>query len=123
MNRPTPETDATKWTTARYGTNEYVEVVDADIARKLESERDEALGKLKVLHRLIEISQNVDDSKSETEIASSATFQEALALTNADLVEEENKQLRKELADARRALSPVVNYPQEDVFYKKHGEL
>lgn len=41
-NTPTPETDAAKWTAARYSTNDYVDVVDASFAAKLERERDEA---------------------------------------------------------------------------------
>ena len=45
-NTPTPETDAAKWTAARYSANDYVQVVDASVAAKLEQERDEARAKL-----------------------------------------------------------------------------
>lgn len=46
MNPPTPETDAAKWTAARYATNDYVQVVDASVSAKLEQERDEARAEL-----------------------------------------------------------------------------
>lgn len=49
-NTPTPETDAAY----RYWPSENAELVDADFARRLERERDEAREELSSIHRWVE---------------------------------------------------------------------
>lgn len=74
-----------------------------------------ANAKLATLSRLIDLAQNCDDAKSEAELAASASLSEALAYTNAELLEKERDQARGdvnrllgELEKARRDLRSVL---------------
>lgn len=105
MNTPTPETDAFQnklisrgFPVCAFGHKDCEDSLD--FARKLERERDEA--------------------RATAKLCDEVALQMTIRLHQ---VADERDQLRKELEDARRALSPVVNNPQEDAFYKRHGEL
>lgn len=64
---------------------------------ELERELMEANSKLSKLSRMIEIAGHANDAASEAEVANSATFLEAMAHTNTEMVEAERDQLRAEV--------------------------
>jgi len=66
-------------------------------ARTLERELAEANAKLSKLSRMIDIAVQANDAASEAEVANSATFTEALAHTNTEMVEAERDQLKAEV--------------------------
>lgn len=60
-----------------------------DFARQLERELQEANNKLAKLSRLIDLAEKANDAQTEIEVACSATFAEALAYQNAELLKQE----------------------------------
>jgi len=90
----TPRTDAI------IGQREFGSLPDSEycaLARTLERELAEANAKLSKLSRMIDIAVQANDAASEAEVANSATFTEALAHTNTEMVEAERDQLKAEL--------------------------
>lgn len=73
-----------------------------------EAERDELKAKADKLLRMIDIAQAADDEKSEREIACSATFMEAMAHTNTEMVEQQRDQLRAELESVQEDMVKLV---------------
>ena len=69
----------------------------ANFARTLERELNEASGKLSKLSRMIDIAGQANDAATEAEVANSATFAEALAHTNTEMVEAERDYLKAEV--------------------------
>lgn len=58
-------------------------------SRNHATELEFANAKLATLSRLIDLARNCDDAKSEAKLAASASFSEALAYTNSELLEKE----------------------------------
>lgn len=95
----TPRTDAQYKEYARR--DNEVKCVYIDFARTLERELGEANAKLSKLSRMIDIAGQANDAASEAEVANSATFLEALAHTNTEMVEAERDQLCAEVERLR----------------------
>jgi uncharacterized small protein (DUF1192 family) len=72
---------------------------------KLKSELNEAKAKLSKLSRMIDIAGQANDAASEAEVANSATFAEAMAHTNLEMVEAERDQLKAELCEIKCELT------------------
>jgi len=101
---PTPaQTLGCKWQCSKCGG--YVDAIDKSWHNrglasamketgKLIDELAEANRKLGKFIRLIEFAQSADDAQTEREIAASATFREALAYTNSEVLEYEVEELR-----------------------------
>jgi hypothetical protein len=100
----TPRTDAeVKYFNSHWSRWSIELIAMVGFARDLERELSEANSKLSKLSRIIEIAGQANDAASEMEVANSATFLEALAHTNTEMVEAERDQLKAEVERKRNA--------------------
>lgn len=93
MNTPTPETDALELSLTTWTISDLDKAMK--LCRKLERERDVAIGNLEA----------------------------ALNSYHAEQEQRRKAEERLEKLQHGCSQSPVVNNPQEDAFYKRHGEL
>jgi hypothetical protein len=91
-NQETPRTNAQYKEYSRRDNG--VQCVEIDFARQLERELIFANEKLSRLSRIIDIAESINNGKTEQEVAASATFNEAMAMTNTEFVEKELKRAK-----------------------------
>ena len=97
----------------------------------LKAELETANRKLSKFLRLMEFAQSQDDAQTEQEIAASATFREAMAFTNSELLESENKVLLECAAVMRGVLTScqvrsepyIPPYVREDITLRMENAL
>lgn len=94
MNSDTPRTDQIKsnlWSASQ------PEIITALLkhSRQLELELNAANAKLLKLYRMVEIAEQANDTQTEQQVALSASFQEALAYTRAEMLESQVKTLKE----------------------------
>jgi len=90
----TPRTDAQVFTAeavkgSNANTSRPQPVVMADFSRNLERELNAAKDKLATVYRLVELAEQINASKTDAEVAASAEFNEAVAYTENEMLQEQ----------------------------------